>query len=114
MKKEDHIKTFNKCFKIGFTIFLISFLALYVSQATGYYEYELNRQVTLTEEQIKKFEEDIKNGKELDIDAYLLKTNKNYQTNISKWGVTISNSISKYVSLAVDSFFNAIGKLVEE
>ena len=114
MKKEDRIKTFNKCFKVSFLVFLISFLALYVSQATGYYEYELNRRVTLTEEQIKKFEGDVKNGKDLDIDAYLTNTNRNYQTNISKLGVNISNGISKYVSLAIDSLFETIGKLVEE
>lgn len=52
MKKEERIKLYSKIFKIIFWILLITFLTLYLSQATGYYEYELHQKVVLTEEKL--------------------------------------------------------------
>ena len=69
MKKNNK----NKIFKFIFIVFFMSFLVIYFSELTGYYEYQNYKKATLTEEQIKKFEEDVKNGKEVDINKYLEK-----------------------------------------
>ena len=66
-------------FRFCFMLSLLTFLALYFSQATGYYDYKEHKKVILTSEQIKKFEEDVANGKNLDIEEYLTNTDKNYQ-----------------------------------
>ena len=55
MKIEDKKKLGNKiCSKIFMALF-IAFLALYLSEKTGYYEYEQHKQTTLTKEKIKQF-----------------------------------------------------------
>ena len=56
--------------KILRTIFLflfIIYIGIYASNKTGYYEYEMHKKVELTNEQIEKFEEDVKNNKKIDI-----------------------------------------------
>ena len=45
-------------------------LVLYFGQATGYYEYKNNQKTTLTEESIKRFEQDIKDGKDINVSNY--------------------------------------------
>lgn len=102
----------NKIFKYFFLISFITFLTIYFSQATGYYEYEQYKKKELTEEQIRKFEQDIEEGKEIDIDSYLEPT-KNYQNKISNTTLTISNLISDYMSKGVEFVFGGIGKLIE-
>ena len=53
-------------------IFFTSFLVVYFSDITGYYQYQNYKKTTLTLEQIKKFEEDVASGKEIDINEYLI------------------------------------------
>ena len=55
MKIKDKLKIYTKIFNISFIVLLITFLALYVSQSTGYYNYEQHKKMVLTEEKIKQF-----------------------------------------------------------
>ena len=55
----------EKIFKSVLMILFIIFISLYISQSSGYYEYEQYKKVELTKEQIKKFEQDIKDGKKV-------------------------------------------------
>ena len=93
MKREDKIKIYKKIFKFCFWCFFITFLTLYLSQATGYYEYQQHKKVTFTNEQIEKFEKDVIAGKNVDIESYLEDTTKSYNNKTSKLGYTISNTI---------------------
>ena len=56
MKKKNN----NKLFNIIFFMFLLSFIIVYFSQITGYYQYQNYKKSELTKEQIKQFESDIK------------------------------------------------------
>ena len=56
----------NKITKYLFLSLFITFLSLYLSQNTGYFEYQNQKKTALTEKQIQKFEKDVKNGKEID------------------------------------------------
>lgn len=103
-----------KIFKVVFTIFFVIFLTLYFSQLAGYYEYHNYQKMVMTEEMIKKFEDDIKNGKEIDIENYVDNTNKNYQNKISSLGLSISNFISKNISNGVIKTFSYISNMVDE
>ena len=76
-------KVLNKIFKRIFLAILIAFTAIYISQATGYYEYEQHKSIVLTNEQIKKFESDIKDGKDVDALSYLKEEEKDYSSKIS-------------------------------
>ena len=65
-----------KIFKYVFVFLFIIFMTLYFSQLTGYYEYRNYQKMVMTEEQIKQFEQDIKDGKEVDIKDYTVNTVK--------------------------------------
>ena len=104
----------NAIYKFIFLIFFISFLVIYLSEATGYYEYQNYKKTSLTEEQIKKFEEDIKNGEKVDINKYLIVDNRKYNNKLSKLASKLSDGISKIVNNSVEYTFKYISKLIEE
>lgn len=114
MKREDKIKIYKKIFKYCFTFLSITFLTLYLSQATGYYEYEQHRKSTFTSDQIKQFESDVAAGKKVDINDYLENANKDYSNKVSDLGYNVSDSIGKYVKMGIEGAFGALNKLVEE
>ena len=105
MKKE-------KVPKFVLFILFLGFLMLYMADNLGYYDYQQHKKAILTEEKIKEFEEDIKNGKEVDKASYLEDTLKDYRNPLTKTCTNISDNISKYVKKGVESMFGIIGKLV--
>ena len=93
-------------FKImSLTVFLI-FIALYYSSNAGLIDYQARNQSILTEEQIKIFEEDVKNNVEIDIKKYLDHDEEKYDNNISKTTLKISNSIGEVVQATLNFFFD--------
>ncbi len=106
--------TQNKIFKYLLLISFITFFALYLSQSAGYYEYKNSKKVALTNEQIKQFEKDVNNGKNVDITKYIEINNKDYQNNLSKMGLTISSNLEKVVRKFISESFKVLAKLVGE
>ena len=106
-------KTLNKIFKYIFIVFFITFLALYVSQSTGYFEFQNKQKATLAKNQIKKFEEDVKKGKNIDIDNYVTPP-KNYDNTIAKAGLKVSETAEKYVQKIITGSFKLFSKLLGE
>ena len=104
----------NKIFKFIFFIFFMSFIVVYFSEITGYYEYQNYKKKTLTEEQIRKFEEDVKNGNKVDINQYLVIDNQTYNNNLSTIASKISDNVSKIVKKTVEKTFEYISKAVDE
>ncbi len=103
-----------KVFKWTFLFFLVIFLTLYFSQLTGYYEFKNYERMALTEEQIIKFEQDIKEGKQVDIKDYVVNTKKNYQNKFSKMGLSLSTGISDFIKTGVIKIFGTIAGFVNE
>jgi len=108
------VKLRTKIFRITMLILFAIFMTIFISNKNGYYEYQKHEQVTLTEEQIKKFEEDVKNGINIDLENYLKDTTKDYQTKLSQVGLNVSNTLANTVKKGFDNFFKYIGKLVTE
>ena len=104
----------NKIYRFIFMVFFMSFLVIYFSEITGYYEYQNHKKATLTEEQIKKFESDLASGKEVDINQYLVVDNKTYNNKLSKLTSKLSDSISNVVQSGVESTFKFLSRLVTE
>ena len=104
----------DKLFKFIFSIFLLSFVVIYFSELTGYYEYKNYEKTHLTEEQIKKFEEDVKAGKEVDLNEYLILQDNDYNNSLSKLASKLSDKISDIVENGVKSTFKFLSKLVDE
>ena len=109
MKKDKK----KNIYKFIFMVFFLSFLVIYFSDLTGYYEYQNHKQTALTEEQIKQFEKDVAAGKEVDINEYLVKDNRVYNNNLSKLSSKISSGISTIVQKGVESTFEFLSNLVE-
>lgn len=114
MKPEDRKKLIKKGFKYLFLSILIGFTAIYISQATGYYEYEQYRNAVLTKEKIAQFEKDLEEGKNIDVNEYLTNELPNYENGMSKLGLQISDSLADIVVDGVVGTFDFLGKMVED
>lgn len=104
----------NSIFKFIFFIFFMSFLVVYFSELTGYYEYQNYKKSALTEAQIEQFENDVASGKEIDMSKYLIVENKNYNNTLSNLASNLSDGISNIVKSGVDKTFKFLSKFVEE
>lgn len=112
--KKDNKKIVYKFFKFCAALLFVIFITLYLSQVAGYYEYSNNKQMVFTKKQVEKFENDVKSGKNIDLNEYITNTNKNYNTSFSRLGLNLSNFISNSVSKGVEGFFNILIKFVDE
>ena len=107
MKKESIFKFILLCF-------IICFLVILFAGKTGYYEKKLRDNSILTEEQIKKFEEDIKNGKSVDISNYVINENKDYTTKLTSDVYSVSLKLEKTIDKIVRFIFNEVGKNIND
>ncbi len=113
MKTEEKKKWASKIFWKIFLAFFIAFFALYVSEATGYYEFEQHKKVTLTQDKIKQFEEDVAAGKHVDIKDYMGDREINYQTKMSDIGFRLSEQIGQYVQDGLEATFMFLNEMIE-
>ena len=90
-----------------YILIVVSFFVIYIASEYGYFDSIKNRKVVLTKEQISKFEEDIANGKELDIDNYY-KEDDQYNNKFTKLGLFISTKIENVVTVLLDKTFKAL------
>ena len=101
----------NRVFKILFWMFFLSFMLIYFSEITGYYEYKNYQRTAMTNEQIRQFEQDVKDGKKVNTDNYIANS-VSYNNKLSDTANTLSNGISKLVKGGVENTFKLIGGLV--
>ena len=93
------------------TLFII-FIALYYSSNSGLIDYQARNKTTLTEEQIKQFEEDVKNNVEIDLKKYIEDNDKKYDNSISKSTLKLSNTIGKTIQGALDLLFDKLENIM--
>lgn len=109
-----HNKKLEKIFKYFFFTLFIAYIAFYLSSVFGYYEYSNNKKMILTKENVEKFEQDVKEGKDLSIENYLEKTNKNYQNKASSMGFNVSKKIGEGATIVIDYAFKVLSKIFDE
>lgn len=94
-------------------IFLsIVFICLYSISLNGYNNKEYKKTL-YTEEQIRRFESDVMNGKKIDINDYLNYDDIDYSNKYSKWGEKLSKVIDYVANKSIDaliSFFSVFFK----
>jgi len=93
------------------TILIIIFIALSVALESGYYDVKVGKKATLTEEKLEEFEQDVKDGKEIDIKEYIEEDTIDYSNSVSRFGQTLGSSIDKFMSYGLNDFFNLLSKL---
>ena len=102
-------KLFNSIIFILFTLFV----CLYLASNNGYYEYQNKEKTELTKEKIKQFEDDIRNGKKVDIKDYLTKETKSYDNKVTKLGNKLSDVIDYGMMDTLEKTFNFFEKVIE-
>lgn len=71
----------------------IMFLCLYAISSTGYLQRLNQNKALFTEEQIKKFENDVENGNYVDINDYISPEKIDYSNRSSNFGEKLSKAI---------------------
>lgn len=99
-------KIFNKTL---FFLFLV-YLTIFIFAQNNYYDYEAHKRVELTNEEIEKFEYDIKNGNNIDINDYVSKTKDDYSNKLSNISSNFSETTSKYVKSMIKGIIKIIDK----
>ena len=98
----------EKIFNTILLILFLTFIGIYVTNASGYQEYEMHKKTELTKEQIEKFENDVKENKNIDIKDYVNENITDYTNEFSKTSLSISNFMGKYIKDGISSAFNFI------
>lgn len=104
----------EKVLRFVFLSFVVFFFVLLIAEKTGYYESRTTKAKTLTEEQIKIFEEDIKNGKEIDVTEYTVDLNKDYSTDLSDDIYRVSLKLENIFDKSIKFIFSKVAKSVTE
>lgn len=104
----------NKIFLFFGLTFFVFFAILLLAESQGYYKNRNEKAKTLTEEQIKEFEEDIKEGKDIDIKKYVLYEDKDYTNNISNNIYKISLKLEGVVDDVIKMIFNGASTMVND
>ena len=85
----------NLFLKVLLILFLI-YISLYIMNNLGYYNIASKNKI-ITEEKIKEFEADVRNGKSIDIKEYVRDTT-NYKNTYSNLGYNISIGIDNVLN----------------
>lgn len=91
----------------------IAFLILYISNETGYYEYQVYSKARLTKDAMKKFEADVENGLDVSINDYI-EEYKDYSNVVSKTGYNISTFVEKFMNESIKKTLKVFSKLFYE
>lgn len=99
--------------KVLAIIIIFIFLYSYFIEKSGYYEYNLRNKKSLTEEQIKQFEKDVKEGKNINIDSYLKETTIDYSNQLTRRTSEVSLKLNDYLKNILTNTFKGLGVFVK-
>lgn len=106
-------KTIIKVFNYMLLVLFMMYFAIFVMVNLGYYEYASYKKKVFTEEQIAKYEEDIKNNVNIDINDYLV-DEEDFQDKPKRMGLKISEFISNSCKQSVKGVFKFLNGVLDE
>lgn len=92
-------------------LLFIIYLSLTIAMNTGYYEAKLSERATITATSMKRFENDIKAGKDVDIKDYLEQETKDYSNLATRAGVALSKAAEDFMSEGITKAIDILKKL---
>ena len=102
----------NKNYMLKFLVIsFLLFLIIYFTNETGYYEYKVYTKTKLTEESINKFEEDIKNNKDVSMHTYVKNDYIDYSNKFTKTGTKIGSFIEKAMNFLIKKSLKILSDL---
>ena len=103
----------KKIIKIFVEVIFVEFVFSYVIEESGYYEYNLQSKKSLTEEEIKKFEDDVKKGKNVDVEDYLNDVSVDYSNKLTNGVSRFNLNLNRYLVKTITNTINIFSKLVK-
>ena len=107
----------KKKVKIAKGIFIslfIAFIISYVIEKSGYYEYNLQNKVIMTNEAMAKFEKDLADGKDVSKEDYVVSTTKDYTSTLTRTTNKVSIKVNQFLKSGIEGVFKIVGTFVEE
>jgi len=101
-----------KGFKLIIIVLFFLFIALYISNSTGRFEHENYRRMVLTREAIEEFEEDVRQGRNIDIRNYLDDTRSDHSNALSNTGLMLSQRTEEIIGGTINGIFRGIYRLL--
>lgn len=102
------MKKKNNWFKKLLTISFIIFMGLYISSESGFYEAKLSNKVALTDKAIKEFENDVIEGKTVDVNTYISNKTVDYSNKFTSSGERLSEAVTKILTEGFSGAWDAI------
>ena len=103
----------NKVLFITLLFLFGIFLVLYIGQATGYNEYKNSKKTIMTNESIKRFENDLKSGKDININNYKVEEKVN-SNKLSNSVLHTSRFLEKGVNKVIVYIFKKLSTVIED
>ena len=100
--------------KILFLLIGIAFVSSYLVASSGYYEYQMQQRTVLTNEQIKEFEEDVKNNENIDLKDYYMNNEVDYTNKLTNLVYNISETSSNLTREIMKKIFRKLGSMMED
>lgn len=104
----------KKICKSVFICLFLSFVVSYVIEKTGYYEYNLQNKMIMTNEAMERFEKDVKEGKDVRREDYLVSTEKDYNSTLTKGTNKVSMKVNTLLKKGIEGMFRVLGSFVED
>ena len=102
----------KRFFKFLIMMLIFVFLCSYFVEVGGYYEYHLSYKKRMTEEQMKRFESDIREGKNVDMNDYLDSNVNDYSNLLTDKTSDINLKLNEYLKNFFSNVFKVLEKLV--
>lgn len=102
----------SKVFWSILLVLFVIFISIFIASSSGYYEYENRNKMKLTEEKMKQFEQDVADGKSVDLKNYLETEEKDYENNVTVIGDKMSNLVNEGITKGLEGSFKIIEKLI--
>ena len=104
----------NKIVLFIFLTFFVFFVILLLAESQGYYKNRNEKAKILTEEQIKEFEQDISEGKDIDIKKYVLYEDKDYSNEVTSNVYKVSLKLESAIDGVIKMVFSSAADAVKE
>ena len=103
----------KKIFKVIFVILFVAFIISYAIEKTGYYEYNLQNKMIMTTEAMEKFEKDVSEGKDVRREDYLVSTDKDYSSSLTRGTNKVSMKVNNMLKKGIEGVFKVLSSFVE-
>lgn len=104
----------KKIAKSVFIVLLLAFVVSYVIEKTGYYEYNLQNKTIMTNEAMAKFEKDLADGKDVTKEDYVVSTEKDYTSSLTRTTNKVSVKVNNFLKKGIEGVFKMVSTFVEE